>query len=104
MRVRDFDRERFVVHFEHGDVLELVPFLFADVNSPAGELVDNLIATKKRHRVARGQVENSAAQFLLCGRCDLHIEPETNRRATKRDPRKRHRNARNAHAVGAQRD
>ena len=99
-----FTGQRLIVHLEHGDVLELVPFLFADVNPATGKLIDHLIAAKKRHRIARGEIENRAAQFFLCGRRNLHIKPETNHRATNRDARKRNGHARDAHAVGAQRD
>ena len=84
-RVSHFHRQRILVHLEHGNVLELVAFLLANVNLAAGKLVDDLVAAKKRHRISRGQIENGAAQFLLRGRRNLHIEPETNRRADDRD-------------------
>src|SRR4026208_250414 len=103
-RVRDLHRQRLLVHLEHGNVLELVAFLFADINPPAGKLIDDLIATKKRHRISRGEIKNSTAQFLLRGRRNLHIEPETNHRATDRDASERNRYTRDAHTVGAQRD
>src|SRR5438105_9492013 len=44
-------RHRFVVELEHGDVLELVPFFFADVNFSPGKLIDHLVAAEERHRV-----------------------------------------------------
>src|SRR5215211_5364737 len=103
-RVRDLHRQRLVVHFEHGNVLKLIAFLFADVNPAAGKLIDNLIAAKKRHGIPRGEIKNGAAQSLLRGRRNLHIEPETNRGANKRYASKRNRHARDAHAVSAQRD
>src|SRR5215510_4153726 len=102
--VGDFHRERTLVHLEHGDVLELVAFFFADVNPPARELIDHLIASEERHRVARCKIENGAAQpFLRSGR-HVHIEPETNHRATERDRREWNANTCDAHAIGAQRD
>ena len=103
-RVRDLHGQRLLVHLEHGNVLKFVPFLFADINPAAGKLIDDLIAAKKRHRIPRGEIKNGTAQSLLRGRRNLHIEPETNRRANNRDASKRNRHARDAHAVGAQRD
>jgi hypothetical protein len=83
-RVSDLLGQRFVVHLEHCNVLEFVSILFADINPSAGKLIDDLIAAKKRHGIPRGEVKNGAAQSLLRGRRNLHIEPETNRRATNR--------------------
>src|SRR6476660_6731121 len=103
-RVCDLHGERLLVHLEYGNVLEFVSFLFADINPPAGKLIDDLIAAKKRHRIPRGEIENGTAQSLLRGRRDLHIEPKTNYRANKRYASQRNRHARNAYAVGAQRD
>ena len=103
-RVCDLHWQRLLVHLEHGNVLEFVPLLFADINPAAGKLIDDLIAAKKRHGIPRGEIKNGAAQSLLRGRRNLHIEPETNRRATNRYASKRKRHTRDAHAVSAQRD
>src|SRR5262249_29826293 len=81
-----------------------VPFLLANVNPAAGKLIDNLIASKKRHGISRGEIKNRTAQSLLGGRRNLHIEPETNRRAANRDASKRNGDARYTHTVCAQRD
>src|SRR5262249_38710690 len=102
--VCDFDRERFLVHFEHRNILEFVPFFFADVNSSAGELIDDLIAAKKRHRILRGQIKNRAPQFLLRSRGCLHIEPEKNGCCKKRDPSQWKGNSRDTHAIRTERD
>src|SRR5436190_2785895 len=103
-RVRDLLGQRLLVHLEYGNVLEFVPFFFADINPPTGKLIDDLIAAKKRHRISRGEIKNGAAQSLLRGGRNLHIEPKTNRRARKRDASKRNRYARDADPVGAQRN
>jgi len=78
-------RHRFIVELEHGDVLKLVPFFFADVNFSPGKLVDHLIAAKERHRIARREIENGAAEFLLGGRRDVDREPKTNHGAEERN-------------------
>ena len=98
-RVGDFYRERILVHFEHCNVLELVSLLFADVNPAAGELINDLIASKKCHWVTRRQIEDGAAQSFLRGWRNLHIEPEAESCAKKPDPSKWDANARDAHAV-----
>ena len=87
-RIGDFYRERILVHFEHCDVLELVSFLFADVNPTAGELIDYLIASKKCHWVARCEIEDGAAQSFLRGWRGLHIEPQADPGANQRDSSK----------------
>src|SRR5947207_13955576 len=74
-RVRDLLGQRLLVHLEHGNVLEFVPFFFSDINPPTGKLIDDLIAAKKRHRISRGEIKNGAAQSLLRGGRNLHIEP-----------------------------
>ena len=103
-RVGDLLGQRLLVHLEHGNVLQFVSILFANIYPPAGKLIDDLIAAKKRHGVPRGEIKNGTAQSFLRGRRNLHIEPETNRRATKRYASKRNRHARDAYAVSAQRD
>src|SRR6476659_325485 len=103
-RVGDLHGQRFLVHLEYGNVFELVPFLFADINPAAGKLIDDLIAAKKRHWITRGEIKNGAAQSLLRSRRNLHIEPKTNRSANNRDTSKRNRHKRHAYAIGAQRD
>src|SRR5207249_11768282 len=97
-------RQRILVQLEHSDVLELVALFFADVDLAPGKLVDYLIASKERHWISRGQIENRAAQFFLRSRRSLHVEPETDRCAAKRDRTQRNADSRNAHAIGAQRD
>jgi len=64
-RVSPFHRQRVLVQFEHSDVLELVTLLFPNINFAPRKLIDHLIATKQRHGIARGQIENGAAQFFL---------------------------------------
>src|SRR6266436_3291647 len=54
-------RHRLLIELEDGDVLELVAFFFTDVNFSSWKLVDYLVTAEKRHRIARGQVENGAA-------------------------------------------
>src|SRR5206468_10319319 len=85
-RIAYFYRERILVQFEDGDVLEFVALLFSHVNLAARKLIDHLIAAKERHRIARSKIENSAAQLFLGSRRSLHVEPETDHRAEKRDP------------------
>ena len=46
-----------LIHLKDGNVLELVSFLLADVDFPARKFIDDLIATKKRHRIPGRQVE-----------------------------------------------
>ena len=60
-RKRYSHRHRFLIELEHGDVLELVPFFFADVNFSSGKLVDHLVAAEQSHRIACGQIEDGAA-------------------------------------------
>src|SRR5258708_38677987 len=78
-------RHRFLIELEHGDVLELVPFFFADVNFSTGKLIDHLVTAEERHRIARGQIEDGAAQFFLRGWRHLDREPKTKRGRRQRD-------------------
>src|SRR5438477_396908 len=72
---------------------------FAHVDLSPRKLIDYLIAAKKRHRITRSEIENGTAQFFLRGRRSLDVEPEANRSAKKRDPRKRDANTRYAHTI-----
>src|SRR5438067_1085234 len=96
-------RHRILVQLEDSNVLELVALFLANVNLAPGKLVNDLIASKERHRISRGQIENRAAQFFLRSRRSLHVEPETDCRAADRDRAQRNADARNAHAIAAQR-
>ncbi len=98
-RVGHLHRHGVGAHFKNNDVLELVSFFLADVNFASGKFVDHLVAAKKRHRIARGQIKNRAAQFFLRGRSHLDVEPQANRGADERDRDKWNANARNTHAV-----
>src|SRR5256886_7561827 len=93
-RERHPQRHRFLIELEDGDVLKLVPFFFPDVNFSPGKLIDHLVAAKKRHRVARRQIENGAAQFFLRRRRHLDRKPETKRRAHERNNAERNGDAR----------
>src|SRR6202011_221050 len=95
---------RFLIELEHGDVLELVPRFFTDVNFSPGKLVDHLIAAEERHRIARGQIKDGAAQFFLRGGRHLDREPKTKRRAHERNYGQRNGDTRHAHAIRAERD
>ena len=97
-------RQRIFIQLKNCDVLKSIAFLFANINFSAGKLVNHLIAAEERHRITRGEVENCAAQFFLCSWCDLHVQPRTDRREDEGNTSKRNTDARDAHAVRAQRD
>src|SRR6266496_4222814 len=103
-RVSHLHRHGVLVQLEYGDVLELVTLFFPNIDFAPGKLIDHLIAAKERHWIARGEIENGAAQFFLCCRRDLHIEPETHHSARQGDAPKRKTHAWNTDAVRAQRD
>src|SRR5207249_10833842 len=98
-RVSHLYRKRILIQLEHSNILELVSLLLADVNLASGKLVDHLIASEECHGISCSQIENRAAQFLLCSRRGLHIEPETDRRTDDCDTTQRNANARNAHPI-----
>src|ERR1051326_2673364 len=99
-----FHWHRMFVQLEDGDVLELVAFLFADVNFSAGKLIDDLITAKERHRIARGHVEDRAPQLFLRSRRHLDIQPEANCGAGPSDRGERDADPGYAHTVGPKRD
>ena len=82
----------------------MVAVLFPDIDFPAGKLIDDLIASEERHRVAAGQIEDRAAHFFLGQRRDVDVEPERRGRAKDRDDGERKANPGDAHAVGPKRD
>ena len=93
-----------VIKLEDRNVLELISFFLADVDLSAGELIDDLIASKQRHWIARSQIENRAAHRFLRSRCHAHIETAAKGGADRGKCRQRKADARDADAVGAQRD
>ena len=104
MRVSHLYRQRILVQLEHSNVFQLVAFFFAHVNLASGKLVDHLIAPKKGHRIARGQIENSTTQFFLRSGRSLHVKPQTDYGANNGDRAQWNADAGDAHAVGTQRD
>src|ERR1700736_1507248 len=99
-RKRHSHRHRFLAQLKDRDVLELITFLFADVNFSAGKLIDHLITAEQRHWVASSEIENGAAQFLLRRRRYVNGKPKTNHGADRRNHAERNRDARHAYAIG----
>ena len=93
-----------LVRFKNDDVLQFVAVFFADINFSAWELIDDLIAPEKRHRIAGGEIEDGAAHFFLGRRRDLDVEPQGSGGAEKRDHHQRMANPGDAHSIGTKRD